>query len=453
MMKGAVGLAIGTDGIEVTLLSYLVPCVAAEWDLTPVLQGTLTASVFAGELLGAVAFGVLSDSYGRRPAFQLATALVVTFGLLTVFAPSFWWLLMFRSMVGVGAGGMEVPFDLLSEMVPRREKARVLVDVQVTWALGSIFVGIAAWAVLSYGHSWRLLALVSAIPPLAVLCCFSFIPESPRWLIANGREAEAKAVLRKMAKTNGVELVDITIVPEESKEGGLSDLWRRPELRRRSIVSCLVWAAFGFLYYGVILLSSRVMGDSGTCSFDYSILFFASSSELISNVVTRLYVDMLDRRVSLTLNFVLSGVTTALLPLSSSLWWLLLFSFLARGTAYMAACLAWVITPELYPTEIRSTGHAASNAFARIGAIAASYWVASSVGNEGIAGLLLAVGVVGGIAGQALPSLHRPQQNDFEDGRQEDAEARPLLWESLRRDEAKTVADVAVTPDPSIGRI
>lgn len=74
--------------------------------------------------LGAVAFGVLSDSYGRRPAFQLATALVVTFGLLTVFAPSFWWLLMFRSMVGVGAGGMEVPFDLLSEMVPRREKAR-----------------------------------------------------------------------------------------------------------------------------------------------------------------------------------------------------------------------------------------------------------------------------------------------------------------------------------------
>ncbi|CAN0370578.1 unnamed protein product, partial [Laminaria digitata] len=165
--------------------------------------------------LGAVVFGLFSDSHGRRPAFQLATLLVVVFGLMTVFAPSFWWLLLFRSMVGVGAGGMEVPFDLLSEIVPRREKARVLVDVQVTWALGSIFVGIAAWAVLSYGHSWRLLALVSAVPPLAVLCCFSFISESPRWLIANGREGKAKEILRKMAKTNGVELVDITIVPEE----------------------------------------------------------------------------------------------------------------------------------------------------------------------------------------------------------------------------------------------
>lgn len=68
--------------------------------------------------------GVISDIYGRRPSFQLATALVAVFGLLTVFAPSYWWLLGFRSMVGVGAGGMEVPFDLLGEIVPHKEKSR-----------------------------------------------------------------------------------------------------------------------------------------------------------------------------------------------------------------------------------------------------------------------------------------------------------------------------------------
>ena len=74
--------------------------------------------------LGAVVFGLFSDTYGRRPAFLCATLLVVVFGLLTVLAPGFWSLLLFRSMVGVGAGGMEVPFDLLSEIVPRREKSR-----------------------------------------------------------------------------------------------------------------------------------------------------------------------------------------------------------------------------------------------------------------------------------------------------------------------------------------
>lgn len=66
----------------------------------------------------------MSDAYGRRPAFQLATLLVVMFGLLTTFATGFWWLLIFRTLVGVGAGGMEVPFDLLGEIVTHKEKSR-----------------------------------------------------------------------------------------------------------------------------------------------------------------------------------------------------------------------------------------------------------------------------------------------------------------------------------------
>lgn len=56
--------------------------------------------------------------------------------------------------------------------------------------------------------------------------------------------------------------------------------------------------------------------------------------------------------------------------------------------------------PELYPTEIRSTGHAVSNAFARLGAVGASYWVASSMSNEVVAVLLGVVGVIGGLAAQ-----------------------------------------------------
>lgn len=66
--------------------------------------------------------GVVSDLYGRLIGFKVATILVVLFGLLTVAAPDFWWLLLFRSLVGVGAGGMEVPFDLLSEIVPRKDR-------------------------------------------------------------------------------------------------------------------------------------------------------------------------------------------------------------------------------------------------------------------------------------------------------------------------------------------
>lgn len=129
-----------------------------------------------------------------------------------------------------------------------------------------------------------------------------------------------------------------------SKETGVLALWRRRELRCRTLVSWIVWAAFGFLYYGVILLSADVLGESDTCSFDYSILFFAASSELVSNLMSRTYIDVVDRRHSLTANFLLSGMATVFLPFNENMAWLLLLSFVARGASYTAACFAWTIT-------------------------------------------------------------------------------------------------------------
>lgn len=63
--------------------------------------------------------------------------------------------------------------------------------------------------------------------------------------------------------------------------GGMLSLWRRRELRSRTAASCVVWAAFGFTYYGVVLLSSKlsssIRGVSEECSFDYPVLFLAAS--------------------------------------------------------------------------------------------------------------------------------------------------------------------------------
>lgn len=92
----------------------------------------------------------------------------------------------------------------------------ILVDVQITWAMGSLFTGVIAWAVLESDYSWRWLALFSAIPPAAVVCCFSFVPESPRWYMANGRPDEAKDTLRTIARRNGIELGDFTLRQEEA---------------------------------------------------------------------------------------------------------------------------------------------------------------------------------------------------------------------------------------------
>lgn len=74
--------------------------------------------------MGSLALGVMSDTLGRRPAFLLATMLVLLFGVSTTFATNIWWLVVFRTLVGFGAGGMEVPFDLLGEMINHKENNR-----------------------------------------------------------------------------------------------------------------------------------------------------------------------------------------------------------------------------------------------------------------------------------------------------------------------------------------
>lgn len=91
----------------------------------------------------------------------------------------------------------------------------MLLDVQVTWAVGSVFVGVVAWAVLASGFSWRWLAFFSAMPPAIVLMCFVYMPESPRWLLVNGQHDKAKKVLTYIARRNGVELGDFTLINTE----------------------------------------------------------------------------------------------------------------------------------------------------------------------------------------------------------------------------------------------
>lgn len=130
----------------------------------------------------------------------------------------------------------------------------------------------------------------------------------------------------------------------KGKNGHVLDLWRVTELRTRTVVSCIYSASFGFLYYGVILLSAKIMGGDSTCSFDYAILFFASSSELVFVVLTRLYLDKLEWANTATINMLASAVFTGIMPLHGSMVWLLLTSFVARGTGFVSSCLGWIIT-------------------------------------------------------------------------------------------------------------
>ena len=108
-----VGLTWCADSIEISLLAFLYECVGAAFDLTSAQADTAVAVVFAGELVGALAFGLAADAFGRRPTTLCATATIACFGVLSAGARHYADFVALQFFVGVGIGGLAVPFDLL----------------------------------------------------------------------------------------------------------------------------------------------------------------------------------------------------------------------------------------------------------------------------------------------------------------------------------------------------
>lgn len=117
-MLTAAGLCFAADSMEVLLLSFLAVVVQSEWGLSQEATSSITASVFLGALLGTLLLGPLGDKIGRKPVFVLSAAIISVFGVLTAVAHNLTVLVIIRFVVGMGVGGLVIPFDCVAEFVP-----------------------------------------------------------------------------------------------------------------------------------------------------------------------------------------------------------------------------------------------------------------------------------------------------------------------------------------------
>jgi len=392
-----VGCAFAADAMEVGLLGFMSTCAAAEWDLDSTDMSMIASGVFAGELLGGWCFGPMADKYGRKNAYLVACALIVVAGVSSAAAPNLTVLVLLQAVVGVGVGGLTVPFDLLAEFLPASWRGQFLICIEYFWSLGSLFVAGMAWAFLN-SHGWRFLTYTTAIP-VAVGCALSFfyLPESPRWLLEKGRVAEAEVILKEAARVNGCEelLVNFKLAPlwktgEEPEEGTLFGNIVKlvsPENRWTTIPIWMVWLSFGFSYYGIILFVTRVystgndddLSDDGyTCDFDYEDIFANAAMELVGLAVATAIIDRVGRVGTQFYGYALAGIGSVILSQGSSSGMVTGFGMMARAAIMCASCATWVHTPELYSTDLRATGHSICNVVARIGALFSPFVVNSN---------------------------------------------------------------------------
>jgi len=391
------GFCWGADAVELMLLSFLLPAITEEWQLTPVRAATVGSAAFTGMMVGAYLLGWLADRHGRRLAIFLMAVGTTLFGAASAFSPNWIVMCVLRALCGVALGAAPVAVSLFAEFLPTPHRGRWLVLFELSWTVGTVSETLLAWLVIPLA-GWRLFVLLSNVPmALLALLCY-WVPESPRYLFNNRREPErALDVLQAVADSNRVPFVREQVVLQENVSllaqqqetarttatatatatapaataavaQGLSGV--RELFSRRFLCTTLVlwflWFANALIYYGLVLftpifLNQTVVGDSAQ-SFDsdnqmYIDVLVSTMGELPGVLVAALLIDLIGRRYTQSLMFAsLSLYTCLLLVPSNSQWTYVLLCFLARGLSMGVYCATYAYTPELYPTRIRSVG-------------------------------------------------------------------------------------------------
>ena len=278
---------------------------------------------------------------------------------------------------------------------------------QSFYSFGYVVLAFEAYVI----HDWRTLTIISILPTLIVLLVYKSIPESPRWLVSQGRIKEAEDILRKIKKENGYpdnEEISLKLESKGAKgEGkilqrGITDLFTHKSVCVITVVMMLLWCVVSMVYYGLALNVKNLGGNL------YINFVLGSLIELPSFLATQILLSKFGRRQSLFV-FFLGGSFSCLLCMFLQLqggYYVAAISTTALGGRFCisaAYAVLYLYSAELFPTVVRNAGMGISSFSARIGGMVAPFIVLSGDHHVSLPMFIFAcTALFAGIAGLTL---------------------------------------------------
>jgi len=247
-----------TDAYDLFVIGVASTLVTQDWHLSAARLAMLNATMLGAAFLGALIFGRLADAVGRKRVYWLVAAIMTVAALTSAVAPSFWFLIGCRFLLGLGVGG-DYPISavLMTEYANRKDRGRLVSLVFSTQALGLIIGPLIALACLGAGAgpdiTWRILLALGAVPSAAVVYLRRRLPESPRY--------RAHAVLGSHREATGQGR------PQGSVRAFLTS--RKLLVTLAGTAGC--WFLLDYAYYGNTISAPQIIGlrsaspRSGSC--------------------------------------------------------------------------------------------------------------------------------------------------------------------------------------------
>ena len=420
------------DGVSVFMLGAALPLLTHDLRLSALPTGLLAAALVAGAVVGAAAGGRLADRLGRKAVFLFDMVVVALAAAVSALTGSAATLIVAQMLVGVGIG-MDFPVSgsYVAECTPHGWRSRMMVATIACQAAGLLLAALLATALLSGAPSawvWRWFFAAEVVMATLFLLARLTLPESPRWLMGQGRNREAvhalarfvvvdRQALESMAARLGDTVHYVARVPRAAQPLGFLTLFH-PAYLRRTLLSTVPWFFMDIATYSVGLFTAVLLSElhasgahlplvervaalvRGTGLIDTLLLIGFALGMWAVNRYGRIRMQLAGfAGMTLGMGFLLLG--TALFPHGGRAYELAVFGGFMAFNLFMNVgpnSTTFILPTELYPTQLRATGAGFAAAVAKLGATVGVFTlplVKAALGVAAVLGLLVLVSALG----------------------------------------------------------
>lgn len=370
-------------GYDTGVVSGTISQIASQFDLDTMQQGWYVSCALLGAIIGVAGAGVLSDYFGRKRTLFISAILFTVLGLGCAIANSFYELVCYRIIGGVGIGIVSIVSPLyISELSISKYRGRLVSLYQLAITVGFLSSYIVNYLLIHFGQSfifvaplphkifnteiWRGMLGMEAVPAILFLWVLFYIPESPRWLILRHKESHALTILNRIYGIKNEAERELNIIKSVTTTKEESE-WRylfQPRIFKVVLIG-LSLAMLGqfmginaVMYYGPTIFQENGLSDGD--SLFYQVL--VGLVNVLTTVLALVIIDKVGRKK--LVYYGVSSIFLSLLAIAfyfeygktfaiSSVILLVFFLFYAFSCAISICAVIWVLLSELYPLKVR----------------------------------------------------------------------------------------------------
>ena len=369
LAKSSVVAALGglLFGFDTVVISGAIAALKTQYALSDKAEGVTVSAALVGTILGSMFAGIPGDRYGRRGSLRYIAVLYVLSAIGCAFAFGWYSLVGARFIGGLAIGASSVLGPMyIAEIAPPNLRGRLVGFFQFNIVFGILLAFFSNYLIGTMGfgeNEWRWKLGVAGVPAVLFLALLFIIPESPRWLVKQGRIPEAESVLRATGDANYREDLNairgsVDVHAAEANEPLFSHKYRVPIFLAVSIAMFNQLSGINaILYYLNPIFTqagfTKVSGDLQSVA--------VGATNLIFTIVAMTLIDRAGRKTLLLIGSVgtaaaLAGVAAIFFADAHKdllVWCLVVF---IAFFAFSQGAVIWVYLSEVFPTRVRAQG-------------------------------------------------------------------------------------------------